>query len=169
MTLDRVVVGGGHFVERGGQLVQEFAEKAPHIAGHIVVAGGHFVDRGGQLVQSAVVTAGHAQDAFNRGLEASFYSRATPIPPDHPQRVLSPDQARYTPIASSAEEAWEAFRSSHQGEGLKELGLAAGCAASGDVNGALEHGINATVECAQGFWDQITGNVGWGTWSNDNR
>lgn len=31
MSMDHVVVGGGHFVERGGQLVQEFVEKGPDL------------------------------------------------------------------------------------------------------------------------------------------
>lgn len=31
MSMDHVIVGGGHFVERGGMLIQEFVEKAPDL------------------------------------------------------------------------------------------------------------------------------------------
>ena len=33
MSIDHVIVGGGHFIERSGVLIQEFVEKAPDLMG----------------------------------------------------------------------------------------------------------------------------------------
>ena len=63
--------------------------------------------------------------------------------------------------------AWQDFigelSNDHAVKGLKELSLSVGCAAAGDIQGALEHGMYATGEAAQGIWDTFTGRAigGW--------
>lgn len=141
MSLDRVVVGGGHFVQRGGELVQQFVEKAPDLA-----------------------------RAFERGTERMlFHSNVQ-------HRIMNPSVIHPKPdipimlVADNESSAWQDFMDKvvpeHTREGLKEIALAYGSAASGDIEGALEHGVNATVEAAQQFLDNLTT---WGTWASDNR
>ena len=43
----------------------------------------------------------------------------------------------------------------HLVESAKELALAALAAKSGDVGGAMEHGVNAAVECAKTTWESM--------------
>lgn len=141
MSVERVVVGGGHFIQRGTELVQQFAEKAPDLS-----------------------------QAFQRGTERMlYYSNVQP-------RIVNPSivvPRRDIPIVlvnDSESSAWQDFMDKvvpeHTREGLKEIALAYGSAASGDIEGALEHGVNATVEAAQQFLDNLTT---WGTWASDNR
>lgn len=54
--------------------------------------------------------------------------------------------------------AWDRYMSQvpdHAKQGLKELALSYGCATSGDLEGALEHGLNAGIECAQQVWENF--------------
>lgn len=144
MTIERhVIVGGGHFVERGGQLVQELAERGPRLV-----------------------------EAFQRGTEYLTIAEHVPVGvprvPTYTQIQTMQERSRLPVIFVEANEGNDnnwfdrgdagGAQGPDRGEALQtsieawnEALLAGGSAAAGDFESALDHGAQAAEKWWEGF------------------
>lgn len=142
MSVDRVIVGGGHFVERGGQLVQELVEKGPNL-----------------------------MNAFERAQERLAFDRNIEIAPrvfTFHEVLQQQNSDRLPIILCEANEGndnnWVDRNDRQQDaadqlerslEAMKEGLLAWGCAAAGDLEGAVDHGAQAAEKTWENFVDKF--------------
>ena len=169
--MSNVVVGGGHFVERGGQVVQEFAN-------HVQV--------GSRTMNKLEEMKGAIDNCFG-WTEKYTHENCEPFPEyKQVQNVYTssginisssarPPQPSYTLCSNDSDSnAWidrcDDFRNSHLGGFIKEFGLALGSGIAGDGQGAIEHGASAAEE----WWKSVQemadkADAFRGTWQNDAR
>lgn len=151
MSLDRVVVGGGHFVERGGQMVQELVERGPNLL-----------------------------SAFERAQERLSYASNVPVAPrvytfqqasqhlqsNRPPIILCEAGEgndnnwfdRNDPGGASGPDAADQFQTAL--EGWNEALLSIGSATAGDMEGAVDHGAQAVEKWWENFsqsWSDLFG------------
>lgn len=150
--LGRVIVASGHF----GDAALRFADglgRASDLATRITVGSGK-IDPGNRLF----LLASKIDDLSLMPVHSSVRRRVLPM--SEIRRFLDVNGIP-TPVLLTGEtesKAWQNFMDSlpeHTKEGLKELALSYGCATSGDIEGALEHGLNATIECSQQVWENF--------------
>lgn len=141
-----VVVGGGHIAHLA-ERIPTLANQGVTMADRVIVGGGHEIPMGGTTVQQVVRQ--YDFGISQAQLDAYNYT-------DHgANQVLDWGDFRsgMTPGIENAyaadieSRAWDRFMDAiHPGPDLefyRELGLAIGSAAAGDMQGALEHGLNA--------------------------
>lgn len=134
------------------------------MAGHVVVGGGHFVEVGGRLIQECFIHGPQIQTVFDSIVRANetlpalgnvlVGSRPAPINNIYtaaPPILLTSDQES---------RAWEAYQRAEIDERfyrsldtMKEAGLAVGSIWAGDYQSALEHGAAA----AELWWKDLSG------------
>lgn len=150
--LNRVIVGGGHFASG----VLKFADglgRAIDITTRVGV-GSSSLNPSDRLFQLA-----NTIDELSLMPVHTAVGRRL-IPMSEINRFLDINGVPRPMILTGETEssAWDKFMDTvpdHTKQGLKELALSYGCATSGDLEGALEHGLNASIECAQQVWENF--------------
>jgi hypothetical protein len=150
--LNRVVVGSGHFME-GALRFADGLERAIDLTTRVQVSSGSF-NPSDRLFRAA-----NAIDPLTLMPTHATLGRRV-LPMSEVMRFLDANGIPRPIIKASDIEssAWQKYMDQlpeHTKEGLKELALSYGCAASGDIQGALEHGLNGTIECAQQVWENF--------------
>lgn len=132
MSIDRighVIVGGGHFIERGGRLIQQCQERLPAVADGVI-----------RLIGSRSLRCPRDE------IEQMERERAATQWLERKERDREALERLYESSQRQVELSLEA---------LGEVALSAGCAAAGDPQGALEHGIEAVSKVSESFWEGV--------------
>ena len=144
MSLDRlqhVIVGGGHFVDHAGQLVQQIAVRGPEML--------------------AIIDRGLSLEEFGVARNIMPGQRLTPSLSGRAQQLNSP----FRLCADIESSAWQSYSEQQYDRAVdlgREASLMAGSALSGDMQGTVEHGAAAVElywqtlrEDAVNIWEQV--------------
>jgi len=145
---------------------ERLAGMNPEIVGHIVAGAGHLIENGNGLVQE-----------FSRNLNQIPYVVARSLPDltdpatwDRWQwNALASNYGQGSMLAGNNESsAWDRYMehpsTQNNLEVMKEVALAVGSAAAGDLGGAINHGVDAVDKSIDGFLKDMGFNGGWGDW-----
>lgn len=194
--MSNVVVGGGHFVERGGQMVQQFAN-------HVQV-GSRAIGKLDEIKGAIESCFDWTQKYNHQDCEPFPEYRGmqnipnVPISPTLVNRASSGFSSESSGLLNFGRDSWKPnrqpgidytmtlcsndldsdawgnrwndFKDSHLAGSIKEFGLALGSGMAGDGQGAVEHGAAAAQEwwlSRQEMADRTDALRG--TWQNDAR
>jgi hypothetical protein len=186
-ALGHVIVGGARFAQNGDRILTAAQIAAQHSellnpafqtamaaaganAGHVVVGNGLLSPELRHLVQMATLSGNVIQPmSFH---EAQLLSTNVPHASTLVRRMSNPclmehnqnERDQMDRLRERNERDWDRLRRTGN-----EALLMAGCARAGDIEGALEHGIQTGlglaepyVEATQGLWQATKNFFGWG-------
>lgn len=119
---------------------------------HVVVGGGHFVNHGGQLIQQCAQHQARIQAVINRLTALNEFGVPSHIPvgdrpnlslQNRPDIVLIANDNNDSSAWQGFQDFWADFTEDPAFEMAKEAILMAGSAAAGDLEGTVEHGAKA--------------------------
>lgn len=137
----------------------------------VIVGGGHFVEHGGRLVQEVVIHNEQIVRIVEKAFTLNEYGLPNNIPVGHriPPTLIGRAQNGIVLINSEHESrAWYESREGVQQEldrtldVAKDVALSVGCGLSGDSMGAIEYGYSAAqkffdpyVNTAKDWWETV--------------
>lgn len=135
--------------------------------GHVIVGGGHFIESGGRLIQEVVAHQEHMRRLYELGTRLNeFGVQSHVMPGQRLADRASIIQNGIVLVSDIESRAWQDYAerwADRSDELMKEAALSLGCALSGDAQGAVEHGVNAAgtwfdglVEDVKSIWDRGT-------------
>jgi hypothetical protein len=116
------------------------------LIGHVITGAGHFIEIAGYMVQEAPIAYQRASQAFDRVQMVANRLQGPMLIPTNAAGdfMLAPNwsQRNIIPADSSAYERFREDSINQIFQELKEMGLTLGSALSGDMESAIEHGLN---------------------------